>query len=86
MDFVTAGGVQVARTLYDFINTEAIPGTGVECAAFWDALGGLVRDLAPRNQALLDTRDALQRQIDAWHLEQRGKPIDVAIYRSLSCR
>ena len=30
MDFQTAGGVQVARTLYDFVNDEAIPGTGVE--------------------------------------------------------
>jgi malate synthase len=80
MDFVTAGGMQVARTLYDFVNAEAIPGTGIESAAFWDGFGALVRDLAPRNKALLDTRDALQRQIDAWHLERRGKPIDVAIY------
>ena len=80
MDLVTAGGVQVARTLYDFVNAEAIPGTGVAQAAFWRGLGALIRDLAPRNRALLDRRDTLQRQIDAWHLEQRGKPIDAAAY------
>jgi malate synthase len=80
MDLVTAGGVQVARALYDFVNAEAIPGTGVAQAAFWQGLGALLRDLGPRNRALLDRRDTLQRQIDAWHLEQRGKPIDVAAY------
>ena len=75
MDLVTAGGMQVARTLYEFVNDEAIPGTGVEPAVFWQGFGALVRDLAPRNKALLARRDELQRQIDAWHLEQRGKPI-----------
>ena len=47
---------------------------------FWQGFGALVRDLAPRNKALLDRRDELQRQIDAWHLEQRGKPIDTGAY------
>ncbi len=80
MDFVTAGGMQVARALYDFVNAEAIPGTGVAPGAFWEGFGALVRDLAPRNKALLERRDALQGQIDAWHLERRGKPIDLAVY------
>ena len=80
MDLVTAGGMQVARTLYEFVNDEAIPGTGVEPAVFWQGFGALIRDLAPRNKALLDRRDELQRQIDAWHLEQRGKPMDLGAY------
>ncbi|MFZ0021177.1 MAG: malate synthase G, partial [Acetobacteraceae bacterium] len=80
MEFQTAGGVQVARTLYDFVNDEAIPGTGVESAAFWEGFGALVRDLAPRNKALLEKRDELQRQIDAWHVERRGRPIEFADY------
>ena len=80
MDYVIAGGMRVARTLYDFVNAEAIPGTGIEPAAFWRDFGALVCDLASRNQALLDRRDAVQCQIDAWHLEQRGKAIDAARY------
>ena len=86
MDFQTAGGVQVARTLYDFVNDEAIPGTGVESAAFWEGFGALVRDLAPRNKALLEKRDELQRQIDAWHLERRGRPIDFAALYGIPAR
>jgi malate synthase len=80
MDFVNAGGLQVARPLYDFVNAEAIPGTGINATAFWRDLGALIGDLAPRNRALLDQRDAMQQQIDAWHLDNRGKPIDSGVY------
>jgi malate synthase len=76
MDFVTAGGMQVARALYDFVNTEVIPGTGVEPVSFWQGFAGLVRDLASPNKALLERRDSLQRQIDAWHVRHHGKPVD----------
>ncbi len=80
MDRVAAGGLQVARPLYDFINNEALPGTGVDRAAFWDGLGKLVADLAPRNAALLGRRDELQKQIDDWHVANRGKPVDMDAY------
>ncbi len=75
MDYVDAGGLRIARRLYDFVDTEAAPGTGVATAQFWRGLGALIRDLAPHNKSLLEKRDALQRQIDAWYLENRGKPI-----------
>ena len=80
MDYVAAGGLGIARPLYDFVNREAIPGTGVAADAFWDGLGEIVRDLAPRNRALLARRDELQQQIDAWHVSQRGKPLNHAGY------
>ena len=80
MDHVAAGGLQVARPLFDFVNTEALPGTGLDERAFWDGLGKLIGDLAGRNKALLDRRDALQKQIDNWHTANRGKPIEMDAY------
>ena len=80
MDYVNVDCLRVARTLYEFVNAEAIPGTGVSVEAFWQGLGGLIRELAPRNQVLLNKRNVLQCKIDAWHGENRGKPIDVASY------
>ncbi len=80
MDRVEAFGLKVARPLYDFVNAEALPGTGVAADAFWRGFAAMVTKLAPRNKALLDKRDALQQQIDAWHLEHRAKPIDTAEY------
>jgi malate synthase len=76
MDYLEAGGLRIARRLYDFVNNEAAPGTGVASAQFWRGLGALIRELAPRNKELLERRNDLQSYIDAWHRENRGKPID----------
>jgi malate synthase len=81
-DRIETGNLLVARELYDFINDEAIPGTGIEAAHFWTALDAIVRDLTPRNRALLAERDALQEKIDAWHKQHGGGDIDLAAYRA----
>ncbi|AVZ39551.1 MULTISPECIES: malate synthase G [unclassified Dietzia] len=76
---ITVGGIQVDEVLYDFVNTEAIPGTGVDPDAFWAGASEIFTDLAPRNRELLETRDALQSKIDAWHHENPA-PIDQRAY------
>ena len=74
--------LNVAEPLKSFIETEALPGTGVDAAAFWAGLEAILRDLGPRNAALLARRDALQAKIDAWHRENPAQPIDVAAYEA----
>ena len=74
--------LSVDDRLVAFVETEAVPGSGIEAAAFWSGLAGLLRDLAPKNAALLATRDAMQVQIDAWHRDRRGRPHDAAAYRA----
>jgi malate synthase len=82
MAYVDAGGLKIARVLYDFVTAEALPGTGVEPAAFWAGFGTLVRDLAPHNRALVQKRDEMQAAIDSWHRERRGRPIDPTKYEA----
>ena len=82
-DRVNAGGLQVDKELYDFINDEALPGTGITPEAFWSGFDGLVHDLAPLNRELLATRDELQTRIDAWYRENRDQPIDLAEYKAV---
>ncbi|WP_416638460.1 malate synthase G [Pseudomonas sp. OHS18] len=79
---IRVGGLQVAKVLFDFINNEAIPGSGVTADAFWAGADAVFRDLAPKNRALLDKRDELQAQIDGWHRERVGKPHDAAAYKA----
>ena len=79
---IPAGGLQVARPLYDLIRDEMAPGTGIDPDAFWCALADILHDLAPRNRALLQRRDELQTQIDAWHLAHRSRPLDLGPYRA----
>jgi malate synthase len=68
--------------LRHFIDTEALPATGLDADTFWAGFAQIVTDFAPRNAALLARRDELQAQIDAWHRENRGKPFDAATYHA----
>ncbi|MFB8830865.1 malate synthase G [Azotobacter sp. CWF10] len=79
---VQVGGLQVAKVLYDFINAEAIPGTGVDVAAFWAGAANVIHDLAPKNRALLAKRDELQAKIDTWHQARTGQGHDAAAYKA----
>ena len=79
---VEVGGLQVAKELYDFAVNEALPGTGVEATAFWDGLGAIVHDLAPRNAALLAKREKIQEEIDAWHKAHPGPIGDLEGYKA----
>ena len=81
-DYVDAGGLRVERVLYDFVNDEALPGTGVGPDRFWAGLGDIVATLGPRHRELLAVRDRLQGSIDDWHRERQGTPLDPAAYRT----
>ncbi|AOG11052.1 malate synthase G [Agrobacterium sp. RAC06] len=81
MTSIEAHGLSIDKRLYDFIVTQAIPGTQVEADAFFAGFSRIVHDLAPKNRALLAKRDDLQAQIDAWYREN-GAPADLAAYES----
>ncbi len=79
---VDAGGLQVSKDLYNFINTQALPGTGVDQAHFWDSFGAIVRDLSPRNKELLAIREDIQTKIDDWHKDRRGQELNLEEYKA----
>ncbi|MBH0776373.1 malate synthase G [Nocardia bovistercoris] len=79
---IQVGGLQVARVLHEFIENEALPGTGVDSAAFWAGAESVISDLAPRNRALLAERDEIQGKLDAWHAEHPGANYDKAAYKT----
>jgi malate synthase len=77
----STGRLQVATALYEFINQQVLPGTGVEPAAFWAGFDAIVADLAPKNIALLAERDRLQAELDKWHSANPGPITNMAAYR-----
>ncbi|MXN65783.1 malate synthase G [Stappia sp. GBMRC 2046] len=81
MDRVEVAGLKVAAELHKFLETEVLPGTGVEAGAFWSAFAAIVGDLAPENRRLLEKRDDLQMKIDTWHRENSG-PVDLDAYKA----
>ena len=79
---VQLGGIQVAKNLYDFVNNEAIPGTGLDADKFWAEFDKIVNDLAPRNRELLAKRGAIQEKMNSWNSEHKGQKLDMAAYKA----
>ncbi|MFC4294903.1 malate synthase G [Novosphingobium tardum] len=79
---VERSGLQVDRALAQFIDDEVLAPLGRDPAQFWAGFAAICDRFTPRNRALLARRDELQAQIDAWHLERRGQPIDGQAYRA----
>lgn len=65
------GNVEVSELLYDFINSEALPGTGLKQEVFWADFDELIHELSPLNKELLVKRTQLQESINTWHKEHK---------------
>lgn len=72
-NYVKKGNLQVAEELYEFIQTQALPGSGLDAERFWSDFERLVQDLTPKNKELLARRDEIQDRINRWHVENRER-------------
>ena len=81
-DYIIRSTLRVDAGLAQFVETDVLAPLGLDAPAFWQGFAAICDQFAPRNRALLARRDALQAQIDAWHGERRGQPIDAAEYRA----
>ncbi|MFT0545269.1 malate synthase G [Allopusillimonas ginsengisoli] len=74
--------LKVATELFEFVEREALPGTGVTSDAFWAGFDAVVHDLTPRNRELLEHRDRLQAKLDTWYRSNPGPIADMAAYQA----
>ncbi len=79
---IQVGNLRVSQCLHNFINNQALPGTGIEPGNFWQCFSAIIDDLAPRNRALLEKREDFQSQIDDWHVSNRKVGFDATQYRN----
>ncbi len=76
---IQQGKLAIAKELYDFIENEALPGSGLDSATYWKNFEQVVVDLTPKNKALLAKRDDLQAKIDEWH---RNNKFELGAYKA----
>jgi malate synthase len=81
-DMTTRAGLAIDSRLATFLETEVLGLLGRDVDAFWQGFAALLAEFAPRNRALLEKRESLQAQIDAWHMERAGKSHDAAAYKA----
>jgi malate synthase len=81
-DYITRGGISIARELAHFVDSKALPGTDLDGDAFWAGFATLLEAMVPTNRALLAKRDSLQVQIDAWHKARKGQLHNAQAYEA----
>jgi malate synthase len=75
-------GLQIADELVDFIDNQALPGTGVTPETFWTGLARIVDELGPKNRELIAKRADIQGRVDGWHTARKGQPHDGNAYEA----
>ena len=81
-DRIEKYGLNVDAKLVNFIESEAIPGTGVDVQKFWQGFAEIIEKLGPTNKSLLEKREDIQSKIDQWHITHRGQEVDIEKYKS----
>ena len=80
MSFIEKKGLKISSILFDFVNKEIIPGTDIQTDKFWDGFEKTVHELAPINKRLIEKRETIQKQIDNWHKQNKGKELNKKEY------
>ena len=80
MNLINKNGLKINSVLFEFINKEAIPGTGINPEDFWKKFEKTINELAPLNRTLIEKRQIIQKQIDEWHKNNYKKDFDKKEY------
>jgi len=80
--YISHGGLSIASELFNFVNNALLPGTSVTKKRFWSGLDKCVHELSPKNKNLLEFREILQKKIDIWYRDKKGKKINSKKYLS----
>ena len=72
VDRIEHSELHIAKPIYDLVNEQICPGTGIDPDQFWSKFAALISHFAPINRKLLEKRENLQAQIDSWHHQHRG--------------
>ena len=80
MSFTEKNGLKINSKLFNFINNEVIPGTNIKSDEFWSNFEKAVHELAPLNKKLIEKREDIQKKIDEWHKQNKGKELNKKVY------
>ncbi len=78
--YIKIKNLSVSEKLVSFVNNELLPGTNINKEKFWSGFNKCIHDLSPKNKKLLEEREKIQKTIDAWHKDKKGKKLNLNKY------
>ena len=81
INYIDIGNLKVSENLVKFVNEELLAETNINPDRFWSGFDRSVHELAPKNKELLEKRKDLQKKIDDWHIQNKGKEININEYK-----
>jgi len=69
--YIAIGKSKINESLYNFVNNELAPDTGIDVEHFWNQFINSANILSKKNKFLLNKRDEIQKQIDDWHINNK---------------
>ena len=82
VEYIEIKNIKIAKPLYDLVDQEIIPDTGISSDKFWTAFGSIVNDLEPDNRLLLNKRSEIQENINSWHNNQKTNKFNIEEYKT----
>ena len=82
IEYIKINNLKISKDLLNFVNNELLKGTEILPENFWKGFDQAVHELASKNKELLKIRDELQKQINDWHIKNKGKEVNLEEYKS----
>ena len=79
--YIKKGSLSVSSDLEAFLKSEVLPGLDLSEDHFWSSFEKILNEFSPRNKELLDIRESMQNQIDAWHIANPGEEKNLDVYK-----
>ena len=79
--FIKILDLSVSKILYEFVNKELLPKSGISKQRFWKGFNQVVHKLSPVNKKLIETREKIQKSIDSYHLSNKDKKFSKKNYK-----
>ena len=79
--YTTLNNLKISNELLSFVNNELLKDTEVTPEKFWMGFDKVVHELSQKNKELILTREKLQKEINDWHIKNKGKEIDINKYK-----
>ncbi len=80
-NYQSVNNLKVSEKLLSFVNDELLKDTNISPKEFWSGFDKAVHELALLNKELIEKRENLQKQIDDWHLENKGNQKNIDDYK-----